>query len=242
MNLKVDDLIIEITRNCNLNCDHCLRGENQNINMSDEIIDNIFEKIDQFSSLTITGGEVFLNVSGINRIIHNIKKYNMDMNYFYIATNGTIFNYDILKCIYELYELSEYKDMSCVEISNSEFHDYEIENNSSDIINQYRDNQEKFRMLKIVSDRKRLDTNYLINEGKCDYGNRDIPSQVFSYGLNKEELTIMSNFYINVHGNIVTNCDYSYERQEKEKVTNILKDKQQIINDIVKYKIKVNSL
>ena len=41
--ISIDSLVLEITRRCNMSCEHCMRGEAQNIDMDLSIIDKIFE-------------------------------------------------------------------------------------------------------------------------------------------------------------------------------------------------------
>ncbi len=57
--LKIDYLGIEVTRNCNLECAHCLRGNKENKNISGKILDNIFEGITEIGTLFLTGGSHF---------------------------------------------------------------------------------------------------------------------------------------------------------------------------------------
>ena len=46
--LPFNNLALEVTRRCNLRCKHCMRGEPQDLDMSDEVLDKV---INQFSSL-----------------------------------------------------------------------------------------------------------------------------------------------------------------------------------------------
>ncbi len=73
-------LSILITENCNLKCRHCFRGENTNVDINDETIENTFSKIDEIGLLLITGGEPFYSkktVAKIKKIIDSIKKNNI---------------------------------------------------------------------------------------------------------------------------------------------------------------------
>ena len=47
--LHFDIFNVELTRRCNLSCEHCLRGEAQDINITSEIIDKAFEQIQGIS-------------------------------------------------------------------------------------------------------------------------------------------------------------------------------------------------
>ena len=58
--LPLYNLMLEVTRKCNLKCEHCMRGEPQNIDMSDEILKEVFRQVTEMYHLSLTGGEPFL--------------------------------------------------------------------------------------------------------------------------------------------------------------------------------------
>ena len=41
--MKVENLYLELTRMCTLECEHCLRGDRRNEYMSFETINNVFK-------------------------------------------------------------------------------------------------------------------------------------------------------------------------------------------------------
>ena len=53
----VQNLALELTRKCNLNCEHCARGCAENKEMADETIERVFEEIDGMVGLEFIGGE-----------------------------------------------------------------------------------------------------------------------------------------------------------------------------------------
>ena len=57
--LSIDNLIIEITRRCNMACAHCLRGDAQNIDIDPSYMLKLLRdnNIDYISMVTFTGGE-----------------------------------------------------------------------------------------------------------------------------------------------------------------------------------------
>lgn len=63
--ITIKSLELEMTRRCNQNCVHCLRGCSQNFDMTPEILKNIFTngdyQITKIYELFVTGGEPFLN-------------------------------------------------------------------------------------------------------------------------------------------------------------------------------------
>ncbi|BBE30076.1 radical SAM/SPASM domain-containing protein [Tepiditoga spiralis] len=115
-----DNVFIELTRNCNLNCLHCANSSNKSL--KNELTDDeIFRLIDHLSeinvfSVVLTGGEPFLRKS----IFELIDYLNQKKILVKIATNGLLINEKIAK------KLSEYK-ISGVQISldssNKEKHD-----------------------------------------------------------------------------------------------------------------------
>lgn len=123
-------LSILITENCNLKCRHCFRGENINVDITDETIENTFSKIDEVGLLVITGGEPFYSkktVSKIKKIIESIKKNDVIVHQIQIVTNGTKYNDDIEQTLAELYNLATNKEKSALLISSDIYHEAEIE-------------------------------------------------------------------------------------------------------------------
>ena len=41
ISLPYYNLMLEVTRKCNLTCSHCMRGNPQNLEMSDEILEKV---------------------------------------------------------------------------------------------------------------------------------------------------------------------------------------------------------
>lgn len=62
MQINVYNLVIEVTRRCNMCCTHCLRGDAQDLDISDEVLETVARNI-QPSSVTFTGGEPSLNIA-----------------------------------------------------------------------------------------------------------------------------------------------------------------------------------
>ena len=76
-NFMVGRLALMITQNCNLKCAHCLRGEDADIDISDETIENTFSKTAEIGNLLLTGGEPLYSPTTLNKIrkvIDSIKK------------------------------------------------------------------------------------------------------------------------------------------------------------------------
>ena len=66
MEIYVNYLAIEVTRRCNMKCNHCLRGDAQNLDISTAVLSGIAKHIHP-ASVIFTGGEPSLNVPAIKR-------------------------------------------------------------------------------------------------------------------------------------------------------------------------------
>lgn len=62
MEIYVNYLAIEVTRRCNMKCEHCLRGDAQNLDISTAVLSGIAKHIHP-ASVIFTGGEPSLNFS-----------------------------------------------------------------------------------------------------------------------------------------------------------------------------------
>ena len=82
------ELIIEITRRCNMHCAHCLRGDAEDQDITFDVIDNALKHFDQINTITFTGGEPSLNIPAIKYALTSCKRRNIPVNSFFIATNG----------------------------------------------------------------------------------------------------------------------------------------------------------
>ena len=68
MEIYVNYLAIEVTRRCNMKCNHCLRGDAQNLDISTAVLSGIAKHIHP-ASVIFTGGEPSLNVPAIKRYL-----------------------------------------------------------------------------------------------------------------------------------------------------------------------------
>ena len=88
---SVDNVVIEITRRCNMCCAHCLRGDAEAVDIQEKYIDaflDSFANAGYISSLTFTGGEISLNIPAIRYTLNAVKERNISVGSFYMVTNG----------------------------------------------------------------------------------------------------------------------------------------------------------
>lgn len=88
--VKFDGLEIEITRRCNKRCDHCCKGDAQEITVTKEVIDKIFENVEDCASIAIVGGETTLALDMLSYLIDKIELSDWHIATLQITTNGKI--------------------------------------------------------------------------------------------------------------------------------------------------------
>jgi len=212
--LKISDLVIEITRKCNMVCDHCLRGNSQKKDIDFKHIDILLDKIKQIGSITFTGGEPSLNPEAIEYFVDACEKRNISVDTFYIATNAKTVTQKFLSVIMKLYMFCDYKEYCNISISNDQFH----ERNKSNI--------ELLKMFRFVADRYKTEksdekaysrSSDLINQGlyAINYNNgSDIKISPLYLEFDNDDNEVEQMIYLNCKGNIINGCDWSYKNQD----------------------------
>lgn len=84
------DLMLEVTRRCNMKCCHCLRGDAEDLDMPHEIIKNLFAEIRSADIITFSGGEPSLAVPVMRDALQECVRNNIDVREVYIVTNGLV--------------------------------------------------------------------------------------------------------------------------------------------------------
>lgn len=237
--LSINSLIIEVTRFCPNQCAHCLRGESQQEYVasydleswiSNLIRDNGVGGI-QIGTLTLTGGEPLTprGCDVISDIIGVLKRWNVEVQSFYIATSGVSLSEKAFLVCAELYAFCTDNELSQVHLSNDGFHEDCMEVD-----------EEGLRLFQVMSffgdkfnrdERGRAHRDYKLvpegyaaeNFGPMDW--REIEPDTFmgdiSYGVNEDTgvrgcdvRIVEGNLYFNVKGALIRGCDWSYDSQD----------------------------
>ena len=209
------DLMIEVTRKCNLRCEHCLRGDCENVNIKKEYITTMLESIktttDDGLNITFTGGEPTLNLSAIQHTIKEIKRLNMNLISFYIATNGRQLDLEFMFICAQLYELADEKEICSVELSADMQHNFiDVDLKGLELFKclrffDYRDKNRDYSQSSDVILEGHASDNYTRGQFK------PIPKIDFE---DFEESLRWQEIYLNALGNIILGCDWSYYTQE----------------------------
>lgn len=105
--LRFREIMFEITRRCNLQCAHCFRGDAQNMDISEEIIDKTLDQI-SCSMFAITGGEPFMVPDKLEYLVDGIIKRKMLFSGFQLVVNGTIMDERAVKSLAAINKLATY--------------------------------------------------------------------------------------------------------------------------------------
>ena len=201
----LDNLIIELTRKCNMECLHCLRGEQEDLKINLDYVEQIFSVIGDIYCLTFTGGEPALCGNEISKIIELAKKYNTDIGYFYIATNGTVKTKEFLFALVELYDYCYEPENCLLEISNDKYHKQEILAGGLQL-----QNFDCFTFAKNkYSDNRGLEDKYLLQEGRAAMNYPAIRMVEPD-----EEYLSVNCVYLNCKGQLINACDWSFDSQD----------------------------
>lgn len=204
--IHIYSLVIEITRRCNMTCEHCLRGPRESLNMNVQYIDTLFSKLGYIDTITFTGGEPSLVPEIIDQIIDTANYHDIEIGNFYIATNAKNIPDAFLLSLVKLHTYCTNNEMSQVVWSNDYFHENSDE--GIDKLSVFR-----FASPKYSQDAK-FSEDYIIPEGNAlEWGEgKKLGKEIFEI---EEDRISEGTIYLNCEGNIIGGCDWSYETQRK---------------------------
>lgn len=221
--LHFQDLVLEVTRKCNMSCAHCMRGEPENINLQFSQIKPLFDCIEGIDTLTFSGGEPTLNINVMQDILDYCKKHNLPIYNFYIVTNGKTIPDEFIMFLTHLYAYCrlhnpDVKDYSGIALSQDDFHE-SIPDNNKAILESFvcyrpEDKKTDFTQTSIIpiGRAKQLSPN--------DY---KIASKLDMYYRTKEpDISKFHNIfyidececYVTANGKIMFDCNQSYEQED----------------------------
>jgi hypothetical protein len=214
MPIFADHVVIEVTRRCNMVCNHCLRGKAQMKDIPSEFVDSLLDQLSYISQITFTGGEPTLAVDRIRYIFEGIKKRGITLGCFYVKTNAKKIPMEFVILCLEIYAYCEDKEECRVIASQDEFHECTKNFQDLGIISalSFFEVEEKC----YYTGRK----GQFINEGlyKENYGDgREIKVSEMSVEYEDNEYRITEHeLYMNCEGKILTDCDLSYKSQNEK--------------------------
>lgn len=236
MKLAFDNLIVEVTRKCNMCCAHCMRGNAENEDLNLDKFAAFIKDVDSIGSVTFTGGEPTLNVNAIKFVLHMCKALEIPVYNFYIVTNGKEITAEFLNAMIDWYvyciECGGEPELCGVALSQDEFHEDIDQENVAKLraLSFYRPDDKKTRSWKHTN---------LIDLGNA----RNIVSvpkrDPMRYPPTVEPLNDILTIYdgqitFTVDGDILFDCDYEYESTDEIKAcdwTNAVETFDRMAND-----------
>lgn len=198
-----EELVLEVGRLCNMECLHCLRGDMQNIAMQFHDAKKIIDQIDYIGNITFSGGEPTLYGDFICEVIDYIINTKKDVGGFYIASNGKIFDSKLMLKLVEFYAyINPYpgEEYVCTfDISNDSYHNFS--------------ENKMFGAFSFVKTKGNVPEYALFTEGRAaDYGlGRKSVNLEACFSINDDMVEMI---YLNALGNVLPDCNYSYETQD----------------------------
>ncbi len=226
-------LQFELTRRCNQNCAHCCRGESQNIDISEEIVDDFFGKNDIYNigTLLFSGGEPTLNGKILEYIVDKIIEKEITVEMFMFGINGLSYSEELVSGLNKLKDYILLKSNrkrrhpGLLMVSQDQFHKEA--------------NNEVIEKLKHLSYFAPIDKHEIKEENILPYG------RAYENGLSKQQPDLSelinyqdnykvteyegSNFlvinyqYISANGNVVNDGCQSYDLMDKYALGNVQK-------------------
>lgn len=214
------NLVIELTRRCNMYCKHCLRGCSENLNISKSIIRKTLSLYSNITSLTLTGGEPSLVPELIKYVVDYIIEHNIELGGLYIVTNGKVYSQKMVNAMRKAYAYAYEPEMCGLCVSVDPYHD------GSHYHNYFRYCDEPF--FRKDKEQPNLDR-YLINEGNAMYNGIGRRNLVVKTSIDSEYVCIDDNticvddalIYVNAKGDVLLDCDVSYENQDLYVIGNV---------------------
>ena len=215
------NLNIEVTRRCNMHCEHCMRGDAENKDVSRETIETLLKNTEWIEHLTFTGGEPTLNIKAIKDTLALCKQYKIPVYDFYIETNGKkVTNEFLLTCFnWYSYCLSwgDYGDFSSVVLSTDNFHEPISEKNKN-----------KLKRLSFFSDKntdftktRLLNIGRAVNINSNDYKKCQPNTCTPNVSWSSNTYYIDGQITLTVAGDILSDCDYAYTDTDHLKIGSV---------------------
>ena len=225
----ISDLVLETTRKCNLR-----------MTMSNEVLNAALDNCSGISTVTFGGGEPSLAPEVFENFISLCIWIHISFGSFYIVTNGKAHNglSKFMKLVDRLYDFADDKEACQLVVSQDQYHKALREVNWS----RYEVKDEKYgwEELPPYFNKKGRESDIInpLNEGRAietGVGWKE-PEQQQPFDVEEYrdgELCVRSDnanyVYIAANGNVVSGCNMSFRRIDKESKGNVLQTSLQSI-------------
>lgn len=119
--IKLRRVELELTRRCNLHCEHCYCGDAQPVDMSFKVVNRLLDQA-EINKLRMIGGEPLLNPSIIKYIANEIELRNITIGSIGLTSNGTIYSRDCVNDLNRIYNRCKNPKECRMYISTDKYH------------------------------------------------------------------------------------------------------------------------
>lgn len=137
------EVVLELSRKCNIRCEHCLRGKARNQVMSDEVI---YETIHQakeagFYNLIVGGGEPSIATEQLHTMMDAMEELSYSPETFWLVTNRKVLSDEFLRFLDRLNDWfeGEYAEFVTIAYSDDMFHVDDIDPNWTELLSANKD-------------------------------------------------------------------------------------------------------
>lgn len=212
--IEFSDFVIEVTRKCNMKCPHCLRGDAQCIDITQDIINSALRQVKSIGCITFTGGEPTLNIPAIRYTLQVCKHLNIPVYAFYIVTNGKKVTNEFLHTLIDWYNYciscNGDETMCGVAVSRDSFH--------TPINPQNLQKLSAFSFFRPTEHVRSMERPYyLLDIGRAknlkdDYKRNFIEPSEITTEYNGHYITVPDDsITVTAKGEILARCDYEYD-------------------------------
>lgn len=201
--LHINSLVLEVTRRCNMHCEHCLRGDAQNLDMQKEVVDKLLEQTETIFGVTFSGGEPTLNMPLIQYFFDKARETHTAVLSFYVVTNGKENQMELAVTLLKEYPQMEEQDYCGVSISVDDFHDAYTSLSPVRGLLFYQK----------VKEQAPGDDSWVMSRGRArENGLGRIRDESQSFDIEASDCRIYVDLlYVSADGHIYPDCDLSYE-------------------------------
>lgn len=204
------ELMFEITRFCNMACPHCIRGDSQRIRIKKDYINATLSQLEYIGTIQFTGGEPALAVDLMDYTREACQHYNIEVQNFWMATNGTITTQKFFNAIENWVNYCSDNEISGLRISIDNYHDEIYSRYDFEEFKEYND-----LPLYLEFQGAPADYNYLISEGRA--ADNYPAGRYVKHGLHLDsDGRLEGTLYINAKGNVLSTCDISYNTSDEQ--------------------------
>jgi len=206
------DIVLEVTRKCNLQCTHCLRGCAQNKTIDDYVLYRLAQE--KIQSLQITGGEPTL----VPNLMQRFRQAGLYPDDVWVCTNGAIYKEKWVRDFFEYRSQLDYKDIEGLSVSVDAFHPSISKENYKRYSKLAADMGEE-----VLEHSKYLDYHNVIPLGKGEQigGGWCRTYECEWKGKPKTEEGYDRKIYITVDGDVIYGSNWSYKRMQYLSLGNI---------------------